>query len=94
MLEGGGAVLGCFTAVFPVIDHGIVRIHRGPIGARRLFGAPLLRSRSVHGLRQFQISEQVDQDKIRADLKSGVLSIYLPKAEKAKPKKITVNVAS
>jgi HSP20 family molecular chaperone IbpA len=36
----------------------------------------------------------VDQDKIRADLKSGVLSIYLPKAEKAKPKKITVNVAS
>ena len=36
----------------------------------------------------------MDQDKIRANLKSGVLSIHLPKVEKAKPKKITVNVAS
>jgi len=44
--------------------------------------------------RQFQLSEQVDQDKIRAELKSGVLSVQLPKAEKAKPKKITVSVSS
>jgi len=44
--------------------------------------------------RQFQLSETVDQEKIRAELKSGVLSIQLPKAEKAKPKKISVNVAS
>ena len=43
--------------------------------------------------RQFQLSEQVDQEKIRAELKNGVLSIHLPKAEKAKPKQITVNVA-
>ena len=44
--------------------------------------------------RQFQLGEQLDQDKIKADYKSGVLSIQLPKAEKATPKKITVNVAS
>lgn len=43
--------------------------------------------------RQFQLSEQVDQEKIRAELKNGVLSIHLPKAEKAKPKQIAVNVA-
>jgi HSP20 family molecular chaperone IbpA len=48
----------------------------------------------VNYYRQFQLGEAVDQDKIRADLKSGVLTIQLPKAEKAKPKRISVNVAS
>ncbi|MEW6381234.1 MAG: Hsp20/alpha crystallin family protein [bacterium] len=42
--------------------------------------------------RQFQLSEMMDQEKIGADLKNGTLIIRLPKAEKAKPKKITVNV--
>jgi len=48
----------------------------------------------VNYFRQFQLSEQVDQEKIRAELKAGVLSVHLPKAEKAKPKKIGVSVAS
>ena len=42
--------------------------------------------------RQFQLSDRVDQDKIRAEAKNGVLTIHLPKAEKAKPKKIAVQV--
>lgn len=42
--------------------------------------------------RQFQLSDRVDQEKIRAEVKNGVLTIYLPKAEKAKPKKIAVQV--
>jgi HSP20 family protein len=33
---------------------------------------------------------QVDRDKIKASLKEGVLTIILPKAEEAKPKKITI----
>jgi len=42
--------------------------------------------------RQFELSEEVDQDKISADLKNGVLTITLPKVEKPQPKKITIKV--
>jgi len=42
--------------------------------------------------RQFQLGEQLDAEKIDANLKNGVLKIHLPKVEKAKPKKIEVNV--
>ena len=42
--------------------------------------------------RQFQIGEALDRDKISADMKNGVLTVLLPKVEKAKPKKIQVNV--
>ena len=42
--------------------------------------------------RQFRLSDEVDQERITADLKNGVLQIQLPKAEKAKPKMIAVNV--
>ena len=42
--------------------------------------------------RQFQLSDTVDQSKIEANYKHGVLTMTLPKAEKAKPKQISVNV--
>ena len=40
--------------------------------------------------RSFTLSTAVDADKIRANYKSGVLSITLPKAEAAKPKRIQI----
>lgn len=42
--------------------------------------------------RQFELSDQVDQEKITARLNHGVLVLEMPKAEKAKPKQISVKV--
>jgi HSP20 family protein len=42
--------------------------------------------------RQFQLSDEVDQCKISAESKNGVLTITLPKAERSKPKQIKVKV--
>ena len=43
--------------------------------------------------RQFQLSDEVDQSKISAESKNGVLSVHLPKAEKSKPRQIKVKLS-
>ena len=43
--------------------------------------------------RQFQLNDTVDQERLSARLKNGVLTLELPKAEKAKPKQVEVKVA-
>ena len=39
----------------------------------------------VNFFRQFELHEKVEQQRITADLKCGVLTVHLPKAEEAKP---------
>ena len=40
--------------------------------------------------RSFRLSSRVDQDNIRAELRDGVVSLVLPKAAEAKPRRIEV----
>ena len=43
-------------------------------------------------VRHLQLPVEVDEGKVRADYKDGLLIVTLPKAERAKPKQITVQV--
>ena len=43
--------------------------------------------------RSFRISNRIEQDKIEAEYKNGVLRLTLPKAEEAKVRKVAVKVA-
>jgi HSP20 family protein len=44
-----------------------------------------------HYARSFQLSSKIEQGNINGELKDGVMTLVLPKAEKAKPRKIKIN---
>jgi HSP20 family protein len=43
-------------------------------------------------VRSFSLPDLVDEDKVKAEFKDGILNLHLPKSEKAKPKAIDVKV--
>lgn len=47
----------------------------------------------VEYVRNFTISDALDRNKVSAKLNNGVLELFLPKAEKAKPKRIEIKSA-
>jgi len=44
-------------------------------------------------VRSFSLPEFIDEEKVKAEFKDGVLNLHLPKSEKGKPKAIEVKVA-
>jgi HSP20 family protein len=73
------------------VEDGILTI-RGKAGYRTPASA-VREEFSLQGYyRQFQLSDVVDQERISAESKNGVLTITLPKAEKTKPRQIQVKV--
>lgn len=58
-------------------------------------GAKLVRRERTFGKfsRRFEFSTQVESDKIEAEFKLGVLTLFVPKSEKELPRKIEIKVA-
>jgi len=73
------------------VEEGILTIEGRP--TQEMAGNPMRREFGlIPFYRQFQVTEVVDPEKIRASLKHGVLRLDLPKAEKARPRQIPVEI--
>jgi HSP20 family molecular chaperone IbpA len=62
------------------------------VPARSPSGPVLLREYGIGDYRRtFRVSEQIDASRISAQYRHGVLTLHLPKAERARPRKIKVD---
>jgi HSP20 family molecular chaperone IbpA len=74
------------------VEHGLLQVE-GRLDLTKYQGLrPLYTEYNVgHYSRSFQLSSEIDQGKIAAALNDGVLSLTLPKVEKAKPRVIAIS---
>jgi HSP20 family protein len=63
--------------------------HRNP---EQLSGQPLFRERRLADYRRsFELDPAIDTSKVTAKIDQGILTVALPKSERVKPRKITVD---
>lgn len=48
---------------------------------------------NVEFVRNFSVPQTIDVEKVEAELKNGVLTLHMPKSEKAKPRQIEIKTA-
>ena len=73
------------------VDNGLLTIQAK--AADMVPGEPVYHEYELAGFfRQFEVVDDIDVEKIKAELKNGVLMLNLPLSEKAKPKRIEVKV--
>lgn len=73
------------------VDNGILTI-RGQVEHIAPGEAVYTEYQLLNFYRQFELSDQVDQEKITATVRHGVLNVHLPRMPQAKPRQISINV--